>query len=189
MRLPASPSAPARSLRREELATAGRDAVMGPGEETAGPVRAGREGDCDTDGTDARDDKSRGADIAKSRPDSAAPLEHSSSAARCASRMPAGGPVARISFSVQPHANNLQLSTPLFLNHARSSSYLSTRRASSGVIVGASSTGDEGCPGVKTATSTGKDVEEASERLPPGMLKDSRCPLSRIASLSMAAMS
>eukprot|EP00972_Heterocapsa_arctica_P100841 14865705-Heterocapsa_arctica.AAC.1 len=78
--------------------------------------------------------------------------------------MPAGGPVARTSFSVQPHANNLQLSTPLVLNHARSSSYLSTRRVSSGLMENAPSTGDEGRrTGVKTATSTGKGEEAASE--------------------------
>eukprot|EP00972_Heterocapsa_arctica_P073642 10873821-Heterocapsa_arctica.AAC.1 len=73
------------------------------------------------------------------------------------------------------------------MNHARSRSDLSTRRLSSGV--NAPSTGDEGRTGVKTAVSTDGGVEAPPERMPAGVLKDSRCSPSRIASLPASAMS
>eukprot|EP00972_Heterocapsa_arctica_P023596 3476341-Heterocapsa_arctica.AAC.1 len=64
------------SATREDRDAAGRDAVMGPGKATAAPTWVGQGGFRDSAGSDARADKSRGAAIAMSRPESEAPFEH-----------------------------------------------------------------------------------------------------------------
>jgi hypothetical protein len=111
---PHGPDGLARERRHEDLRRPNRHSgtVMGPGKATAAPKWPGRGGARDSDGTDARDDKSRGAEIARSRPDSVVPLEHRLSAARYATRTPPGGPIARNSLTVQPHTDNSQLPAP-----------------------------------------------------------------------------